>query len=296
VAALRKKLKKQIKEVMFSASRVQDFAWLAEERNRGLGGALQRQRDEMGVHVQDVRAGLPSPLRLPRMERRSPSAATRAEQCRLSASEWDLVEGLPRSLRPFKEASVDCQSDQSPTLSTACGVYEWLLGYLERKDLPSGVQDAIPDMKEKLEDYFGRTGSIYYVATLLDPRFKLCWASEPGRLKADSYEKILREVTPFLEPYLQTPPESHPRSVGPVPGPTGVGLETQGGQAATRLGAAFQSLLSPQVEEGQFNLGAQELEEEEGEEEVEGEEEEQGQEEEEEAPPREVRLGDAVSG
>jgi hypothetical protein len=99
----------------------------------------------------------------------------------ISPGEWAVVKDCRDILRPFWAASVESEHQVTATLPQACGMYEHLLNLLENMETPSWGESAVAGMKAKLEKYYGFTSYAYYTATLLDPRYKMRWASASSR-------------------------------------------------------------------------------------------------------------------
>jgi hypothetical protein len=212
VDPVRKKVKRQFKEILTGGLRCEDFASLAEERGVQLQSLSNDNVTRWGSTYKMLQSAYACRNLFDDWNREVLGSA-QAESLHISLREWNLVADCLQLLQPFAQAQVEVQSDISPTLPVACGLYEWLLQILEKDDLPESLAEVIPEMQDKLEKYFAETSDAYYVATMLDPRLKLCWAAVPKRKGQISYKTILAKVQPFLEPYLKDPPTAHPTTV-----------------------------------------------------------------------------------
>jgi hypothetical protein len=232
VAAVRAKLKRQIKQVKTGNTRIGKFKRLCREAGVKYVRLEQDNVTRWSSTWQMFRNAYEMRHIFSTWNEKNLKAVL-ADKLAMSPREWQVIQDCRDILRPFWAASVESQHQVTPTLPQACGLYEELLNLLENTEMPIWAEGAVAGMKEKLEKYYGFTSYAYYVATLLDPRYKLRWASEKKRPGQESYKTILANITPFLQPYLKEPhlerlPQAPPCASAPTLPPPQENVEEPG--------------------------------------------------------------------
>jgi hypothetical protein len=178
------------------------------------------------------------------------------ESLTLSLQEWQRVGEVCMILKPFWIACVQVQSHTSPTLNVSCCVYEKLLEVLENTRFPAWVKPSVTQMKAKLEDYYGKTSDVYYLACFLDPRFKMAWCSSLSVTGLRQYESIKKKCMKLLEPYFEVPAD-----LTAVPDQTPEQLEEgrKRRQAVEQAGMAYKAILDENGQPRQRELGQFEI-------------------------------------
>jgi hypothetical protein len=127
--------------------------------------------------------------------------------------DFDRIRDVRLLLEPFKLTMLGCEASDKPTLPCAADHYEVLMDGLADEQVPVWLQPMAKKMHDKLLEYYKKTGSVFYMATALDPCFKLSlYAGEPREGHA-TYEEIRGQALRGYLPYFDAPPPTQP----PVP-------------------------------------------------------------------------------
>ena len=109
-------------------------------------------------------------------------------------------------LQPFKDAMMDGEHAKLPTLNMVLSHYEMLMAHMEVVAVPTWLQDGADDCLERLKQYFSYTSNFLYLATCLDPRFKMSSFGNDLAEGAVPYAEVQDVVTTKLKKYFEAPP------------------------------------------------------------------------------------------
>jgi hypothetical protein len=120
--------------------------------------------------------------------------------------DFERIRDLRLVLQPFKETMRQAEARDVPTLPGAADTYEVLMDGLSEEQVPSWLWPMTRKMYKKLEEYYKKTGSVFYMATALDPCFKLSLYAGPPKEGHATYEEIRAQALKGLVPYCELPP------------------------------------------------------------------------------------------
>jgi len=128
---------------------------------------------------------------------------------KIKEDEWKSFRYIAKYLEVFFEYTNSASGDKYPTLSDTFPKYNHLMNYLEElqekvehKFSHSIVSEAADLALKKIQFYYNKTNNAYYIATILDPRFKLGYfedEKDKDSVKSADVKKIFVSV---YETYL----------------------------------------------------------------------------------------------
>ncbi|CAI5998934.1 unnamed protein product [Closterium sp. NIES-64] len=143
--------------------------------------------------------------------------AKRLQALTLSSEQWLALEELAAFLKPFHAVSLAAEGSKHPTISRVVPLFNELLDGLDTlknsvSSPPSGVmKDCITKAEEKLMEYHSSSSDELWVATFLDPSFKIGYfemngeggeeSERPGGVQHVVAERVLALVRAKLVPY-----------------------------------------------------------------------------------------------
>ncbi|CAI6008950.1 unnamed protein product [Closterium sp. NIES-65] len=185
--------------------------------------------------------------------------AKRLQALTLSSEQWLALEELAAFLKPFHAVSLAAEGSKYPTISRVVPQFNELLDGLDTlknsvSSPPSGVmKDCITKAEEKLMEYYSDSSDELWVATILDPSFKIGYfemdgeggdkeSERPRGVHHVAVERVLALVWAKLVPYKAkavAAREKRERAEGAGRGARGRGGgNSSGGSSSGRGGGA----------------------------------------------------------
>ncbi|CAI5990104.1 unnamed protein product [Closterium sp. NIES-64] len=181
------------------------------------------------------------------------------EALTLSSEQWLALEELAAFLKPFHAVSLAAEGSKYPTISRVVPQFNELLDGLDTlknnvSSPPSGImKDCITKAEEKLMEYYSGSSDELWVATILDPSFKIGYfemdgeggdkeSERPRGVHHVAVERVLALVRAKLVPYKAkavAAREKRERAEGAGRGARGRGGgNSSGGSSSGRGGGA----------------------------------------------------------
>jgi hypothetical protein len=97
---------------------------------------------------------------------------------KLNQSDWTSLKEIAEFLRRFAKLSTDMCASTYPTISAVYPMYNHLMGHAEKKTdkkkNSNNIVLAAHAAWNKLHEYYNKTSeTAHYIATILDPRWKI---------------------------------------------------------------------------------------------------------------------------
>ncbi|CAG8852460.1 4507_t:CDS:2, partial [Gigaspora margarita] len=122
------------------------------------------------------------------------------ESIKLSQADWVSLENIAAVLKQFAKLSTEMCSSFYPTISAVYPMYNHLMDHAEKRinntQISEKITMAAQATWDKLKEYYNKTSdSFHYVATILDPRWKLKYFQSWTNNKEDEvYFNIAKDL------------------------------------------------------------------------------------------------------
>lgn len=134
-------------------------------------------------------------------------------------SEWDMMSTLLELLGPFQTYTEEVGAEKNCTINKVIALYDFafakLNAFKDHEVLGVGVRAALA----KLRKYTEALPTIYYVAMVLDPTYKIKYFAHASSIGLKGQEFALKAVKDYMLLYGYTPAETASPTV-PAPAPT----------------------------------------------------------------------------
>lgn len=186
------------------------------------------------------------------------AAQAEKDKKKLSNVAWELcdfqvIRDVRKLLDPFKEVMVLGQTSTQVSLNMTCHNYEYLMDCLAPALVPAWLRPTAALMVEKLEEYYGYTMNVHYVATCLDPTLKLAPYAGPREKGQVTYNQVRTICIDKLQRYFDPPALVQP----PVPEPPPQSTARRNQREDPNRLSPMQALLAKLPEDNEFEARLQ---------------------------------------